>query len=153
MCQTQRHAFLENTGAIISMNLKDKDLINSKTSQSYKKQHPDLRYSLYNIRSTWWKHRIRAPTRLFFSESVEVGRIEVTTKTTKNPPGCAENISNRNTIKFYVFTCTYLWNSLFSLRLVICHVSPLFGSKPGCEISNPCFLTNLRYLKPKLISN
>jgi len=34
-----------------------------------------------------------------------------------------------------------------SLLFVIAHVVPLSGSKPGCEISKPCFLTSLMYLK------
>lgn len=37
---------------------------------------------------------------------------------------------------------TYMWTSLSPLLFVICHVSPLLGSRPGCEISNLCFLTS-----------
>jgi hypothetical protein len=44
---------------------------------------------------------------------------------------------------------THLWTSRSPRRLVICHVRPLSGSKPGWEISSPCFLTSLMYLKKK----
>lgn len=47
------------------------------------------------------------------------------------------------------FNHSYLWTSRSPLLFVICHVSPLLGSKPGCEISNPCFLTNFKYLQFK----
>lgn len=40
-----------------------------------------------------------------------------------------------------------MWTSLSPLLFVICHVRPLSGSKPGCEISNPCFFTNSMYLE------
>jgi len=36
-----------------------------------------------------------------------------------------------------------------SLFLVISHVSPSYGSNPGCEISKPCFFTTARYLSKK----
>lgn len=42
---------------------------------------------------------------------------------------------------------TYLWTSLSPLLFVICHVSPLLGSSPGWEISNPCFWTSWIYLE------
>lgn len=45
--------------------------------------------------------------------------------------------------------CTYLWTSLLSLFIVICQVILLFGSRPGCEISKPCFLTIFKYLEYK----
>lgn len=42
---------------------------------------------------------------------------------------------------------SYLWTSRSPLLFVICHVNPLLGSKPGCEISKPYFLTSLIYLE------
>lgn len=42
---------------------------------------------------------------------------------------------------------SHLWTSLSPLLFVICHVNPLFGSKPGWEISKPCFFTNFMYLE------
>ncbi|WVZ07905.1 hypothetical protein V8G54_021251 [Vigna mungo] len=44
---------------------------------------------------------------------------------------------------------SYLWTSRSPLLFVICHVKPLLGSKPGCEISKPCFLTSFKYLHKK----
>lgn len=41
----------------------------------------------------------------------------------------------------------YLWTSLSPLLFVICHVNPLLGSRPGWEISKPCFFTNSIYLE------
>lgn len=51
-----------------------------------------------------------------------------------------------------MFHESYLWTSRPSLFFVICHVNPLVGSKPGCEISKPCFLTNFIYLDWKRIN-
>lgn len=42
---------------------------------------------------------------------------------------------------------SYLWTSRSPLLFVICQVNPLLGSKPGCEISKPCFRTNAKYLQ------
>lgn len=42
---------------------------------------------------------------------------------------------------------TYLCTSLSPLLLVISHVKPLLGSRPGWEISRPYFFTNWIYLK------
>lgn len=50
-------------------------------------------------------------------------------------------------LRHFRASATYLWTSLLPLRFVICHVNPLFGSKPGCEISKPCFLTSFMYLQ------
>lgn len=44
------------------------------------------------------------------------------------------------------FCASYLWTSRSPLLFVICHVNPLFGSKPGWEISRPCFFTSFMYL-------
>ena len=41
----------------------------------------------------------------------------------------------------------YLCTSPSPLLFVISHVVPLLGSKPGCEISKPCFFTSFMYLK------
>ena len=46
-----------------------------------------------------------------------------------------------------LFVKSYLWTSRSPLLFVICHVNPLFGSKPGWEISRPCFFTSFMYLK------
>ena len=48
---------------------------------------------------------------------------------------------------FGVNVYSYLWTSRSPLLFVICHVNPLLGSKPGCEISKPYFLTSLIYLE------
>ena len=42
---------------------------------------------------------------------------------------------------------SYSWTSRSPLLFVICHVNLLLGSKPGCEISKPYFLTSLIYLE------
>ena len=47
---------------------------------------------------------------------------------------------------------TYIWTWRSPLLLVICHVNPLSGSKPGCEISSLYFLTCLMYLQSNHIS-
>ena len=45
---------------------------------------------------------------------------------------------------------SYLWTSWPSLLFVIFQHNPLLGSKPGCEISKRCFLTNFMYLRLEL---
>lgn len=42
---------------------------------------------------------------------------------------------------------SYLCTSLSPLLFVICHVKARLGSKPGWEISSPCFFTSLMYLE------
>lgn len=45
-----------------------------------------------------------------------------------------------------------MWTWRSPLLLVICHVNPLSGSRPGCEISSLYFFTSLMYLQPNRIS-
>lgn len=58
-----------------------------------------------------------------------------------------EEVTNRVSRGEDIKCKTYLWTSLSPLLFVICHVSPLLGSRPGWEISNPCFLTSWIYLE------
>lgn len=148
ICQTQRQASLENTGAIISTNLwiSNKKVI-SKTINlgwSYVKAKE---WVGTNITDVNWIHT------LHMAASVDQCTSQVF------PPFLWMTNSNNKKIKKseeYQYKCiwrsnnkcrsSHLWTSLPSLFLVICHVKPLFGSKPGWEISNPCFLTSLIYL-------
>lgn len=90
-------------------------------------------------RSTWGQMGVGTPTRSFLCFSV----IHLSVNNSWCVKSIEWKICNLYRDKLQK---PYLWTSLSPLLFVICHVNPLFGSKPGCDISSPCFFTNLIYL-------
>lgn len=101
-----------------------------------------------SIRCTWWQKRVTTPTWFLCSFPVRNEGVNNNLPIKAHMQNLAKipMFIRKGTTQGKNFIKTYLWTSRSPLLFVISHVSPLSGSRPGCEISNPYFFTNSRYL-------
>jgi hypothetical protein len=101
------------------------------------------------IPCTWWLQWICTPTWLLYCSPEEHRKekllnVDLDEIKKFQPEGQQQNCMWHHGMRT---SDTYLWTSTSPRRLVICQVKPRSGSRPGCEISRPCFLTSSMYLQ------